>query len=160
MAKSYFSLPQLIHLEISSTSWVWAWYVMEGLERMQLTLLRASGKGSRDKKTMWMSSWESTIYFLAREIMTINQLIIWGTKRHFWVTALVQLAQQARRLLKNLNENFIKQVLRKKKGDLLALLLVHRVKTGSRLGHSNYIGSSLKSVLTGGKVPAKRQLWT
>ncbi|KAJ7400183.1 hypothetical protein BTVI_107551 [Pitangus sulphuratus] len=74
---------------------------------------------------------------------------------------------RTRRLLKNLDDNFMEQVLRELtwKDALLDLLLVNRVdlmmevEIGGCLGHSDHGAISLKSLLTGGKVPAIPQLW-
>lgn len=77
-------LPQRIHLEISRTSWVWALYVMEGFQCMELTIVNGT------VESFWVrikgqtnnvdSSWESTVDFLARKTMKINySLRNWGT---------------------------------------------------------------------------------
>ncbi|KAJ7404365.1 mitochondrial fission process protein 1 [Pitangus sulphuratus] len=75
---------------------------------------------------------------------------------------------QARKFQKNLDDNFMSQVLREptQKGALLDLLLVNRVdlvrkvEIGTVLATVNTKQLSLKSLLTGQKVPANSRLWT
>ncbi|KAJ7411703.1 hypothetical protein WISP_101529 [Willisornis vidua] len=73
----------------------------------------------------------------------------------------------ARRFLKNLDDNFMEQVLRKAtQKDALDLLLVNKedlmnkVETGSHLGHSSHKVIEIKISVDCRKVPAKPQLWT
>ncbi|KAJ7428091.1 mitochondrial fission process protein 1 [Willisornis vidua] len=68
----------------------------------------------------------------------------------------------ASRFLKNLDDNFMEQVLKEQtqKAVHLHLLLINRVDLVSEiLATATTKPLSLKSLLTGGKVPPKRQLW-
>lgn len=68
----------------------------------------------------------------------------------------------ARKSLKNLDNNFMEQVLREltQKDALLDLLLVNRIDLMNEVEIDSCLGKSLKSLLSKGKTTAKPHLWT